>query len=483
MPPSKIAIIVGALLVAMAANIGFSIYVKDLLPRPQALAPNAPNGRQRPGAPRTASQTPQRAPRFDAWNGSQLPELQNPYFPEPLNQSLVLGPPQIVDGLQVQRLNFALMRPQLCVWGPDGATLYLAQGRRLLRIDAKTWRATSQLDLSTPPCDIAGVALTSEGLVVALRSVRIDNWSVPAPNGRRLIHIDPRTGGPPEIESVRVLVVVDPLTLNVVRQFNGPSRRIAGAPSSPILCATDNEREAKLIDLRNGKVLDAAGGQPKPGASDGKRIVGFAELLMSPDGEKLYHGDRSGAIYETDVSTNRFAATRELKPSASRITNIPFDQPTIYLSADGKYLAAYVGEQNRNDGYSIIDTGGDGVDPERQMIATNSTAFTFVGRTSRPLTNCLNMEVAPVDLNKNKFGQLPDMKWVYCDLVNLAREGRSQKHRLFNPKSLERAALLGLPVADQVLMTTGDGSTVLVKLQPGPGAATPASGRSQSSGR
>jgi hypothetical protein len=159
--------------------------------------------------------------RFDAWNADQLPLMKSPYAPEQVNKNLRVGPPVNRNGLELQQLGFRLPRRHLCAWSRDGKTLYVVEGNALLRIDASNWQVTHRLELSDPAGEAKGLALTAEGLVVALRSVRLDDREIPGrgPNGERFVLIDPRTGRTPEVRSFRVLLVVNPDTL----QWSGSS--------------------------------------------------------------------------------------------------------------------------------------------------------------------------------------------------------------------------------------------------------------------
>jgi hypothetical protein len=386
MPPTKIAAIVSAVLLSFVLAYLQEVYVGRSLREswaPQEAKP-APGGNRGQQANNSPAPPPRNdSPRFDAWDADQLPLMKSSYSAAPVNRNLLLGPVETIEGLDVQRLDFQLPRPHLCVWSSDGKTLYVADEDGVLRIDATTWQATHRLDLSSANAPIKGVALTSEGIVVAMRFVVADNWEMPTPNGQRMIRIDPRTGRPPEMRSFRLLVVADPDNLQVVRQFIGPSSKITGAPSSPVVCVSEVGEPAKLVDLRTGKVLDQSRERANETDVYVPQITGFDEMMMSPDGAKIYHTASRNGVFETDVSSGTFGPTRKLEPSAEIADKVSFEHQLLRLSHDGRQLAVNVGDSRHEGGYSIIDTAGDGRDVEHHLIATRSTAFAFVGPANR----------------------------------------------------------------------------------------------------
>lgn len=461
MPPTKIAAIVSAVLLSIVLTYLQEVYVSRSLreswaPQEATPAPGGNRGQQANNSP--APPARDNSPRFDAWDADHLPLMESSYSAAPINRNLLLGSVEKIEGLDVQRLDFQLPRPHLCAWSSDGKTLYVADESGVLRIDATAWQATHRLDLSSANAPIKGVALTSEGIVVAMRAVNADSWEMPTPNGQRMIRIDPRTGRPPETRSFRLLVVADPDNLQVVRQYIGPSTQLAGAPNSPVVCVSEVDESAKLVDLRTGEVLDQSQGRANETDVHVPQITAFDDVIMSPDGTKLYYTASRNGVYETDVSAGTFGPTRELEPSADIMSNVPFEHHLIRLSHDGRHLAVNVGDFLHDGGYSIINTAGDGRDVEHHLIATRSTAFAFAGPANRRVANSNVME----GINAN------DLQWVDYDLVILSEHGKpSELRQLVKARTLAEATMLGVPTADYVLMDSGHEPTLLVKLPAG----------------
>ena len=206
-------------------------------------------------------------------------------------------------------------------------------------------------------------------------------------------------GKPNEYESVRTLVVLDPkkfLRQKGVQRACARSRR---RPESPIVCVAEDGKTAKLSHLRNGKVVDEQ--QTQEFAENGifQSGSGFDQFLMTPDGKTLFHRyDRSGDIYQTDIASNKFGDSRRLKPSGYKASSEMNQQPPMFLSHDGRYLAVHLGNGRDpvGSGYSLIDTSKSGTDSEEPLLARLSTSFTFAGPESRPVTNCELMPDNPI---------------------------------------------------------------------------------------
>jgi hypothetical protein len=233
---------------------------------------------------------------------------------------------------------------------------------------------------------------------------------------------------------------------------------IAGSPKSPIVCVSEDRATAKLIDLRDGRVLDRTGPERSLGREPGDTvpIVGFNEIQMSPDGRTLYHTRWPQLFFRTDVSTGKFVGNHLLATLVEPVSTSFFSARIMHLSPDGKYLAAITTTKLHERGYAMVDPTRDPrSNDEEPFLAPNATSFTFAGPNNRPVGN------AGVDGRDNRgFGR------VNYHLLLPARGFVGRGYQMYSNNRLEDSILVGAPTSDHVLLCAGEVQTKWITLPP-----------------
>lgn len=441
---------------------------------------------QHPAAASSGTDAAPNAPSIDVhpqdlWKQAQLSSKTSGYAPEQVDDDLKQGNVAPFGELSSISLKLSLPPRERRVWGSDGRTFFVLQGAELLRIAVPAWRVTHRVNLGettgyeltnsgfverqfteigdgTIPTTSA-LAMTAEGLVVAMRHVERAGGNTG--RGGELIYFHKRTGKViDERVVVRQLIVFDPDTLAVTREFHGPASAIAASPASPVIAVAEQGRGIGLLDLRTGKVLDAEWLRPAvAGASPDPDVP---EMVMDPGGKSLYlsHGDECVRI---DVSQGKLqdpaAATFKAPLAwASQLrSRLPTsDGPAAFeLSPDGSQLAVYFQNGSGKCGYRLIPTNR-GVDSsgEREFEAYEHTSgCAFAGP-------------------KTRFIYTMNLLVEHILRLEFAGDGREKVRSVFVKLAPEDAALAlnaqlcGWPAGEHLLLSIQPGTTLLIRLPP-----------------
>ena len=414
----------------------------------------------------------------DLWKKEQLTDEVSMYSPDQVDEDLKQGG-MALGKLKSIPLKLSLPPRDQRVWGKDGRTFFVLQGSQLLRIAVPSWRVTHRVDLSetsgyemtmsgfvkarftrigdgTQPT-LRALTLSSEGLVVAIRHV--ENAGGDTGRGSELIYSDRRTGKIIEERIViRQLIVFDPATLAVKRQFHGPASAIAGSPASPIVAVAEPGRGVGLLDIRTGKVVDAD--WLKSATAGASSLFDVPDMIMAPDGKSLYVDRNGRECVRIDVSQSKlqdeaaatFRAPLDHTPRLPMALSLGGEPAAFDLSPDGRRLAVYH-RDSLGGSYSLVptDAGADSAGETTFKVYDRSIGCTFAGPRNRFIYT-MNLVAEPIFR------------------LELAGNDGNEEHSEFVKMTLEESMaaaqgqLCGWPAGDHLLLSIQPGTTLLVQL-------------------